>query len=119
MLAFGKICCSKAEPFKKSDAAKIKKEFLKAVSSNKKKTGAQGNVKPVQLKKGTTVYHIMKLLKSVMDILDSHGIKKMFIVMDNCSIHHSRFVVDAINNCGYKSLFMPLYSPFLNLIEEC
>ncbi|KAI8876390.1 hypothetical protein K501DRAFT_200505, partial [Backusella circina FSU 941] len=34
-------------------------------------------------------------------------------------IHHSRFVIDAINNRGYKPLFMPLYSPFLNPIQEC
>ncbi|ORE02425.1 hypothetical protein BCV72DRAFT_188599, partial [Rhizopus microsporus var. microsporus] len=36
-----------------------------------------------------------------------------------CRIHHSAFVVDAINKRGYKPLFMPPYSPFLNPIEEC
>ncbi|KAI8640740.1 hypothetical protein BD408DRAFT_325091, partial [Parasitella parasitica] len=35
-----------------------------------------------------------------------------------CRIHHSRFVVEAINRRGYKPLFMPLYSPFLHSIEE-
>ena len=43
----------------------------------------------------------------------------LFIVMDNCRIHHSRFVVDLIHSSGYKPLFMPPYSPFLNPIEEC
>ncbi|KAG1127903.1 hypothetical protein G6F37_013721 [Rhizopus arrhizus] len=58
-------------------------------------------------------------MESVMDILDKHNKKGMFIIMDNCRIHHSRFVVDAINQRGYKPLFMPPYSPFLNPIEEC
>ncbi|ORE01126.1 hypothetical protein BCV72DRAFT_322950, partial [Rhizopus microsporus var. microsporus] len=70
------------------------------------------------LKKGTTAYQIMKLMESGMDILDSHGMKKTLIVMNNCRIHRSRFFVDAINKCGYNSLFMPPYSPFVNLTEE-
>lgn len=53
----------------------------------------------------------------MMDILDRHNKKGLFIVMDNCRIHHSHFVVDAINKRGYKSLFMPTYSPFLDPIE--
>lgn len=39
--------------------------------------------------------------------------------MNNCRIHHSRFVIEAITDRGYKPLFMPPYSPFLNPIEEC
>jgi transposase len=58
-------------------------------------------------------------MESVMDILDRHGKKDMFIVMDNCKIHHSRFVVDLCKKRGYKPLYMPPYSPFLNPIEEC
>lgn len=54
-----------------------------------------------------------------MNILDKHNKKGMFIVMDNCRVHHSRFVLDAINQRGYKPLFMAPYSPFLNPIEEC
>jgi hypothetical protein len=82
--------------------------------------GTQDNAKPIQLKKGTTAYHIMKFMESVMDILDSHDMKGMFIVMDNYRINHSpRFAVDAINKRGYKPLLMPPYSPFLNPIEEC
>lgn len=55
----------------------------------------------------------------MMDILDRHNKKWLFIVMDNCRIHHSHFVLDAINKRGYKSLFMPPYSSFLDPIEEC
>ena len=58
-------------------------------------------------------------MEVVMDTLDRHDKKRFFIVMDNCRIHHSAFVVDSINRRGYKPLFMPPYSPFLNPIEEC
>jgi hypothetical protein len=71
------------------------------------------------VKKGTTAYHIVKFVHSVMDVLDRHNKKGFYIVMDNCRIHHSQFVVDAIIQRGYKPLFMPPYSPFLNPIEEC
>jgi transposase len=53
-----------------------------------------------------------------MDVLDNHDKKGFFIVMDNCRIHRSRFVVDIINQRGYKLLFMPPDSPFLNPIDE-
>lgn len=39
--------------------------------------------------------------------------------MDNCRIRHSEYFEDCIKDRGYKSLFMPPYSPFLNPIEEC
>ena len=55
----------------------------------------------------------------VMDTLDKHDKKGMFIVLDNCRIHHSQFVTDVITRRGYKALFMLPYSPFLNPIEEC
>lgn len=87
--------------------------------SKKHKAGNNGEGKPNQLNKGTSTYHIVKFMESVMDILDKHDKKGMFIVMDNCRIHHSRFVVDAVNKRGYKPLFMPPYSPFLNPMEEC
>lgn len=116
---FGTICFSEVEPLKKSDAALIEKEFPESSPSKKRKAGTKSESKPIQLKKGTTAYHIVKFMESVMDILDKHNKKGMFIVMDNCRIHHSRFVIDAINQRGYKPLFIPPYSPFLNPIEEC
>ncbi|ORE22031.1 hypothetical protein BCV71DRAFT_172619, partial [Rhizopus microsporus] len=85
----------------------------------KRKASNKSESKSIQLKKDTTAYHIVKFMESVMDILDKHSKKEMFVVMDNCKIHHSHFVVDAINKRGYKPLFMPPYSLFLNPIEEC
>lgn len=55
-----------------------------------------------------------------MDVLDRHNKHSFYnIVMDNCGIHHSHYVVDAIEIRGFKPLFIPPYSPFLNPIEEC
>lgn len=71
------------------------------------------------MKKGTTVYHIVNFVNVVMDVLDRHNKKGFYILMDNCRIHHSQFVIAAIEKRGYKPLFLPPYSPFLNPIEEC
>lgn len=114
---FGTINFSKVEPLKPSDAAKIEKQFPQPASKKRKATTTE-EPKP-KLKKGTTAYHIITFVNTVMDTLDKHNKKGFYIVMDNCRIHHSHFVVEAITQRGYKPLFMPPYSPFLNPIEEC
>ncbi|CEP06802.1 hypothetical protein [Parasitella parasitica] len=117
--SFGIINFSKVEPLKKSDAALIEKEFG-SQTNKKRKANGQDVGKAKKLAKGsTTAYHIVRFMESCMDVLDKNDKKGMFIVLDNCRIHHSAFVVDAINKRGYKPLFMPPYSPFLNPIEEC
>jgi hypothetical protein len=70
------------------------------------------------LKNGATAYHIICFVEGIMDVLDRHSKKGLFIVMDNYRIHHSHFVVDTINKGEYKTSFMPSYSPFLNFIKE-
>ncbi|KAG2213333.1 hypothetical protein INT45_013200 [Circinella minor] len=115
---FGVINFSKVEPLKKSDVAKVEKEFSQP-ANKKRKANTQDLDKPKKLPKGTTAYHIVKFINVVMDTLDKHNKKEMFIVLDNCRIHHSQFVTDVITRRGYKALFMPPYSPFLNPIEEC
>lgn len=99
---------------------KSKRSFLRnLLQKNKKKERLLLKILSLNhLKKGTTAYHIFRFMEPVMDILDKYDKKVFFIVMDNCRIHHSRFVMDAINKRGYKPLFMPPYSPFLNPIEE-
>lgn len=77
------------------------------------------NTPKTKVKKGTTAYHIVTFVRNVMDVLDRHDKNGFFIVMDNCQIHHSHYVVEAIQNRGYIPLFMPPYSPFLNPTEEC
>ena len=45
-------------------------------------------------------YHIMKLMKLVMNALERHSNRGFFIVVYECRIHHSAFVVDTINKTG-------------------
>ncbi len=40
------------------------------------------------------------------------------LVMDNCSIHHTREVKDLLDKAGVLTLYLPPYSPDLNPIEE-
>lgn len=40
------------------------------------------------------------------------------IIMDNCSIHHSKLVKDRLQKLSIEVLYMPPYSPELNPIEE-
>lgn len=117
--ARGIISFTKVIPLKIGDAELIEKEFNSEVSAKKRKRNTEELKKQKPLKKGTTAYHIVKYVKTVMDVLDKNEMKGFFIVMDNCRVHHSRFVVDAIEKREYKPLFMPPYSPFLNPIEEC
>lgn len=96
---------------------KLEHEYPK--QQQKKRKAETQDVKPKAPSKGTTGYHIIKFVEHVMDILDRHNKHGFYIVMNNCRIHHSAFVVDAITKRGYRPLFMPPYSPFLNPIEEC
>ena len=53
-----------------------------------------------------------------MNILDKNDMKGQCLVMDNTSIHKPKVVKKLIEDRGYKCLYLPLYSPFLNPIEE-
>lgn len=114
---FGTINFSKVEPLKPSDVAKIEKKF--PLPKSKKRKAKTENTPKTKVKKGTTAYHIVTFVRNAMDVLDRHEKNGFFIVMDNCRIHHSHYVVEAIQNRGYIPPFMPPYSPFLNPIEEC
>jgi hypothetical protein len=93
---------------KSSPYLKVKREKLKTEEVPKTK-----------VKKGITAYHVVHFVRDVMDVPDKRDKKGFYIVMDNCRIHHSHYVVENIKSRGYKPLFMPPYSPFLNPIEEC
>jgi hypothetical protein len=101
---WGTINFSKVEPPKPSDAAE--KEFLQP-DNKKKRKATTGEASKPKLKKGTTAYRIVKFVEACMDILDKMDKKGVYFVMGNCRIHHSYFVVEAINKRGYKPLFMP------------
>jgi len=38
-------------------------------------------------------------------------------LLDNSSVHHSKLVIDTLNECKIKYLFLPPYSPDFNPIE--
>ena len=46
------------------------------------------------------------------------GVNKNSIVMDNCSVHHTKEVVDAIEDTGALLHFLLPYSPDYNPIEN-
>ncbi|KAG1441719.1 hypothetical protein G6F56_011357 [Rhizopus delemar] len=93
---FGTINLSKVEPLNRSDMEKLEEEF-KEHTIKKRKANVLKKFKSKPLKKGTTTCHVVKFFEAVMDVLDKYNKKGMFIVMGNCRIHHSAFVVDAIN----------------------
>lgn len=104
---FGTINFSKVESISQTEANILEQEY------------AEQNTHIKNEKKGNTEYHIVTFIHNVMDVLDKHDKKDHYILMDNCKVHHSKFVVEAIKSRGYKPLFIPPYSPFLNPIEEC
>lgn len=42
-----------------------------------------------------------------------------YLLMDNASFHHNRFIDGAIRSIGLTPLYIPAYSPQYNPIEEC
>ena len=53
-----------------------------------------------------------------MNVLDRNNMKGHYLVMDNAPIHTPAKVRDLVESRGYKCLYLPPYSPFLNPIEE-
>ena len=45
--------------------------------------------------------------------------KRSIVIMDNCSIHHTADVAQALEDAGILVMYLPPYSPDLNPIEEC
>jgi hypothetical protein len=97
---FDTISFSKVGPLLKSDAEGLKNVFINSLLQRKANT--QEASKPNPLNKGTTAYHIIKFIETVMDVLVKHNKKDLFIIMVNYRIHHSCFVVEAINRRAYN-----------------
>lgn len=43
--------------------------------------------------------------------------KNDIVILDNCSVHHSKLVRNVLQECGVKVLYLPPYSPDFNPIE--
>ncbi|KAI8887789.1 hypothetical protein K501DRAFT_174558, partial [Backusella circina FSU 941] len=71
---------------------------------------------------GTLSEHFLEFIEGVMNTLDDHDMKGKanygrHIVMNNASINKTVDTKGAIENCWYKVVHHPPYSPFLNQIE--
>ena len=67
---------------------------------------------------GTRTEHFLAYISNVMDVLDTNDMKGHYLVMDNAPIHTPVKVRELVEGRGYKCLYLPPYSPFLNPIEE-
>ncbi|OAD67627.1 hypothetical protein PHYBLDRAFT_151142 [Phycomyces blakesleeanus NRRL 1555(-)] len=67
---------------------------------------------------GTRTQHYLNFLSHTMDVLDSQGMQRHYLVMDNVPIHKANEMKDFIFSRGYKCAYLLVYSPFLNPIEE-
>ena len=73
---------------------------------------------PVDVSGGTNGTHFLNFLKNLLDELDMANMKGCNLVLDNRRIHHCAAVDTLCTERGYKIIFTPSYSPFLNPIEE-
>ncbi|KAG0735226.1 hypothetical protein G6F57_007175 [Rhizopus arrhizus] len=69
-------------------------------------------------KAGTKWKEFMVFLIHVMDVLDKHNLKGCNLVMDNTPIHKPEKITEEVNKRGYRIIYLPPYSSFLNPIEE-
>jgi transposase len=84
----------------------------------KKRKLADGTDVTIRGKVGTRKEHFKDYLRGIMDKLDKKGMKGFYLVMDNAPIHRPKDIEELITNRGYKCVYLPPYSPFLNPIEE-
>lgn len=89
-----------------------------AVSTSKKRKANGKDGKKVNGRVGTRTEHFLNYISNVMDVLDKNNMKCHHLVMDNAPIHTPEAVRKFIESRGYKCLYLPPYSPFLNPIEE-
>ncbi|KAG2203597.1 hypothetical protein INT47_011691 [Mucor saturninus] len=79
----------------------------KAPTEKKKKSG------------GTETGHYVRFLEKCMDKMDLYPeLKGHYIVMNNAPIHTADRIDEMITERGYRSIYLPPYSPELNPIEN-
>lgn len=84
--------------------------------SKKRKTASSTTVKATT---GTVTGHYINFVNSTLDVLDQHEqFKGYYIIMDNAPIHTVRDIERLIVSRGYGCVYLPLYSPELNPIEQ-
>ena len=93
-------------------------EKPEAMSVTKKRKANDTKAMVVSGRVGTRTEYFLIYITNVMDVLDRNDIKRHYLVMDNAPIHTPAKIRDLVENRGYKCLYLPPYSPFLNPIEE-
>ncbi|KAG1143620.1 hypothetical protein G6F37_003780 [Rhizopus arrhizus] len=86
--------------------------------SGSKKRRADGKVIETTARVGTRTEHFLFYLNNVVDVLDKNNLRGFYIAMDNSPIHKPNKVRECIEKRGYKCVYLPPYSPFLNPIKE-
>ena len=91
----------------------------KSASAKKRKRddGKPTEVPEVNARVGTRSEHFNEFISNAMDTLDKHNMQGRYLVLDNASIHKTDDVQKFIKTRGYKAVYLPPYSPFLNPIE--
>ncbi|KAI8875144.1 hypothetical protein K501DRAFT_136618, partial [Backusella circina FSU 941] len=67
---------------------------------------------------GSRAEHYIEFISELMDTLDANNIKRYYFIIENATIHTNVNIRKIIEDCGHKCVYLPLYSPFLNPIEE-
>lgn len=82
--------------------------------------GIREKKQPAQkLPKGTVAGHYSRFLSKMMDEMDRFPeMTNHYIVMDNAPIHGNKEIEEIIEERGYRSVYLPPYSPELNPIEQ-
>ncbi|KAG2218177.1 hypothetical protein INT45_003603 [Circinella minor] len=80
----------------------------------KRNNGSSEEVTDVNARVGTRTEHYIEFITGLMDTLDADNMKGSYLVMDNAPIHTNSDIEDS----GYKCVYLPPYSPFLNPIQE-
>ncbi|EIE92242.1 hypothetical protein G6F46_002362 [Rhizopus delemar] len=95
------------------------KAVQKKKKSNKKRRRENGKAEVVEVNSrvGARSEHFIEFLIGVMDILDQFDMKGCYLVVDNAVMHKVTEVKDLIASRGYKAVYLPSYSSFLNPIE--
>ena len=69
--------------------------------------------------KGTSIAHFIKFVNELLDIVDEdESLKGSYLVMDNARIYMPIPMVRKIEARDYRVMYLPLYSPELNPIEQ-
>lgn len=89
------------------------------LGSASKKRSNDGKVIKVTANVGTRTEHFYNnYLQNVLKALDSNDLRGQYIIMDNAFIHKNASIRQLIESQGYKCIYLPPYSPFLNPIEK-